>query len=171
MSTYNRADASLGPMVVAMGVILAILIPMALVVKWRSGENIPSVDYAPHAAAMEQEADFPVPAPADLPEGWVPTSTDMTADGGASWTVGFATPQDRHAEYLVTGDEEEAMAAASGESDGTAEAGGRDWERRGADSEGDRALLHRGEDGAFLVVSGGSGYGELEELAGSLAEG
>ncbi|WP_017624112.1 DUF4245 domain-containing protein [Nocardiopsis chromatogenes] len=170
MSTYNRSQAAMGPMVLAMAIIVGILLLMAMVVNWHTVEHIPSVDYAPHAQAMEREADFPVYAPEGLPEGWVPTSTNMSADGAASWTVGFATPSDMHAEYLITGDGEAAGAAAAGEAGGTVDAGGLEWERRAADSEGDRALVHEGEDGEFLVVSGSAGEEELERLAASLQE-
>ncbi|MDA2803169.1 DUF4245 domain-containing protein [Nocardiopsis suaedae] len=170
MSTYNRSQAAMGPMVLAMAIIVGILLLMALVVNWRTVEHIPSVDYAPHAQAMASEADFPVYAPEGLPEGWVPTSTNMSTDGGASWTVGFATPSDMHAEYLITGDAEAAASAAPGEAGGTVEAGGLEWRHHAADSEGDRALLHEGGDGEFLVVSGSAGEEELERLAGSLQE-
>ncbi|MDA2810987.1 DUF4245 domain-containing protein [Nocardiopsis sp. RSe5-2] len=170
MSTYNRSQATMGPMVLAMAILVGVLLLMAMVVKWRTVEHIPSVDYAPQAEAMEREADFPVYAPEGLPEGWVPTSTNMGADGGTTWTVGFATPSDMHAEYLITGDAEAAEAAAGGAAEGTVEAGGLEWERRGADSDGDRALVHEGEDGGFLVVSGSADEEELERLAASLQE-
>ena len=169
MSTDTRSGRTMGSMIVSMGVIVGILVVMALVVQGRSGENIPSVDYTLDAAALADEADFTVLAPEDLPDGWVGTSTNLSTGDPLSWTVGFATPDDRHADYVI-GDADTLVDSTldSPEPDGTTSVAGTEWERYRHD-DGRHALVAE-EGGATLIVSGGSGYGELETLAGSLAE-
>ncbi|WP_026120144.1 DUF4245 domain-containing protein [Nocardiopsis potens] len=172
MSTYNRSESTMGSMAIAMGIIVGILLIMALVVNWRSEEHIPSVDYRPDAEMLAETADFTAYAPEGLPEGWVPTSTDLSTEEPVTWKLGFATPDDRHAELLIGEEEPEAMvekATGGGERDGSSQVGGEEWERY-LDGTGTRhALVKRGED-ATVVLTGGSGYEELEVLAGSLQE-
>jgi len=172
MSTYNRADSTMGGMAIAMGIIVGILLIMALVANWRSGENIPSVDYRPDAEMLAETADFTAYAPEGLPGGWVPTSTDLSTEEPVTWKVGFATPEDRHAELLIGAEDPEAMVEAAtggGKRDGASQVGGEEWERY-LDGSGTRHSLVKREDGATVIVSGGSGYEELEVLAGSLKE-
>ncbi|GAA1099821.1 hypothetical protein GCM10009605_39660 [Nocardiopsis composta] len=162
----------MGGMAIAMGIIVGILLIMALVANWRSGENIPSVDYRPDAEMLAETADFTAYAPEGLPDGWVPTSTDLSTGEPVTWKVGFATPEDRHAELLIGAEDPEAMVEAAtggGKRDGASQVGGEEWERYLDGSETRHSLVKR-EDGVTVIVSGGSGYEELEVLAGSLKE-
>ncbi|MFC4560544.1 DUF4245 domain-containing protein [Nocardiopsis mangrovi] len=172
MSTYNRSDATFGSMAAALGLIVAILLVMAWVVNGRSGEHIPSVDYGPDAAALRDGAAFTPYAPEGLPDGWVPTSTRLDTGDPMSWVLGFATPADRHAEFAIGDAADDALVAEiteDGERDGSAEIGGRTWERYYNEAETRRSLVLR-EGDTSLVVAGSSDYQELGVLAGSLRE-
>ncbi|CAM3872588.1 hypothetical protein GCM10009799_44820 [Nocardiopsis rhodophaea] len=174
MSSYNRANATFGSLAAAMGIIVGILLVMAIVVAGGREEHIPSVDYSIDAANLRDTADYTTYAPGDgLPEGWVPTSSRLTTDDPVSWTLGFATPADRHAELSMSDADPDAFIAETtkGESAGTTDVDGASWERFERASQSDRkprrALVKR-EDDATIIVVGSAGFDELETLAGSL---
>ncbi|MFC7326769.1 DUF4245 domain-containing protein [Marinactinospora rubrisoli] len=179
MSTYNRANATFGGYAAALGIVVLIVLAMALVVAGRTREHIPSVDYTADLIALRDVAPYTTYAPEEVPEGWVPTSTLLDTGGAlpgeeptapVSWTLGFATPADRHAELAISDAPHErfvATATENGEPDGTAEVAGSTWDRY-VNAAGDhRALVLRDGD-ATVVVSGSSDYAELAELAASL---
>ncbi|RCV54393.1 DUF4245 domain-containing protein [Marinitenerispora sediminis] len=182
MSRYNRADATFGGYAAALGVVVLIVLAMALVVAGRSREHIPSIDYTADLVALQDVAPYGTYAPEELPEGWVPTSTRLDTGGAlpgeepagpVSWTLGFATPEDRHAEFAISDADPEAFVAAAtenGAADGTAEVGGGTWDRYWNEAENRRALV-RQEDGATVVVAGSAEYAELAVLAASLRPG
>ncbi|RNL82557.1 DUF4245 domain-containing protein [Halostreptopolyspora alba] len=190
MSNYSRADATFGSYAAALGLLVAILLVMAFVVSSRSEERIPRVDYGPDVRALTRSADYTVLVPEGLPEGWVPTSSELDVAGGdagdtesaeevagdggsepATWTLGFATPEDHHARVSMSGTGPErfvAQTTGNGEPDGVSEVGGDTWERYRNEAEEERSLATTDEGGATVVVTGTGGYEELETLAASL---
>lgn len=174
MSSYKRADATLGAYAAALGLIVVVVGAMALVVNARQQENIPSVDYSSDAAAVGAIAPFPVSVPEGLPDGWVPTSSNVDSGGAGTpvtWTLGFATPEDRHAEMSVSSADPAEFVAehiGKGDPEGAADVRGESWERYSL-GKGRYALVYQGE-AATTVVSGSTGYTELGVLAGSLKE-
>jgi hypothetical protein len=170
MSTYNRADATLGSLAAALGILVVLLLAVVGVMRARQVEHIPSVDYGPDAAVVADQADYTAYAPEGLPEGWVPTSTRLTTGDTVTWVLGFATPEDRHAEFAISDGDPEAFVdetTEGGTADGTAEAGGHTWDRY-TSADADRRALVRTDGDAVLVVAGGSDYAELAELAAAL---
>ncbi|MGI5120263.1 DUF4245 domain-containing protein [Marinactinospora thermotolerans] len=174
MSKYDRSNATFGGYAVALGIVVAVVVAMALVVNGRQKEHIPSVDYRIDLASFSEEAPYPVYAPEGLPEGWVPTSSRLETgeeEGGpVTWTLGFATPEDRHAAFSMSNAPAETFITEKtlgGEPDGRSQVGGQTWERYYNEDESERSLV-REEDGATIVVAGSSDYAELETLAGSL---
>lgn len=86
------------------------------------------------------------------------------------WVLGFATPEDRHAEFGISGAEPQEFIAEMGRNggpDGESDVRGETWERYYNETETWRSLVNRDEE-ATLVVSGNAGYPELEVLAESL---
>ncbi|PSK87399.1 uncharacterized protein DUF4245 [Murinocardiopsis flavida] len=172
MSSYNRANATFGAYAAALGLLVVIMGAMVLVVNARKQENIPSVDYGPDAAAVRAAAPFPVPVPEGLPEGWTPTISEVGSGGeGApvAWTLGFATPDDRHARLNVSGaDPAEVLAEhiGAGEPEGAVRVRGEEWDRYSL-GKGRYAMAHAGDE-VTTVVSGSTDYAELGVLAKSL---
>lgn len=175
MSKYNRADATFGAYATALGIIVLVLVVMALVAAGRRQEHIPSVDYRADVTAVRADAAFPVPVPEGLPEGWVPTSSDVESPGDGApvtWTLGFATPKDRHAELSVSDAEPAEFIAErtrKGTPDGESRVRGAAWKRYDV-GKGRHALVRRGDE-ATTVVSGSTDYAELAVLAKSLKTG
>ncbi|MBB6173443.1 hypothetical protein HNR23_003503 [Nocardiopsis mwathae] len=175
MSSYDRANSTFGSLVIAMGIIVGILLVMALVVAGRREEHIPSVDYRLDAAELRDTAAYTTYVPGEsLPDGWVATSTNLDTDGPVSWSLGFATPGDRHAELAMSDadpDDFIAETTRQGEPNGSSEVGGESWERFEREADPDekprRALVKR-EEGATVIVAGSASFDELETLADSL---
>ncbi len=184
MSNYSRADATFGAYAAALGLLVAILLVMALVVKGRTEEHIPSVEYRPDAQALAQEAEYTVLVPEGLSEEWVPTSTELDIESGggdgdesggqpapATWTLGFATPEDSHARVSMSDSDPDTFVTrttADGDPDGESDIAGATWQRYLDESEGQRSLVMSDDGGATVVVTGSAEYAELETLAGSL---
>ncbi|TDQ54802.1 DUF4245 domain-containing protein [Actinorugispora endophytica] len=175
----GRANSTLTGYAIVLGAIALIVGAMALVVDARRQEHIPSVDYTADALSLSEIAPYRSYAPEGLPEGWTPTSSRLETGGTLPgeeptepirWTLGFATPEDRHAAFSISDadpDEFVAEVGMNGEPDGESAVDGRTWERRYNEAENERSLVLRADD-ATLVVSGGASYEELETLAAAL---
>lgn len=177
----GRADNTFTGYAIVLGMIVLIVGVMAFVVNGRQKEHIPSVDYTADAISLSEIAPYRTYAPEGLPEDWIPTSSRLETGGTppgeeptgpVRWTLGFATPQDRHAAFSISDadpDEFVAEVSRNGGPDGESTVDGRVWERLYNEAEEERALVLRNDD-ATLVVSGGASYEELETLAGALEE-
>ncbi|MEY9213774.1 DUF4245 domain-containing protein [Thermobifida halotolerans] len=175
----RRTDSTFLGYAIVLGAIALVVLVMTLVVDARREERIPTVDYTADALTLGEIAPYRAYAPEGLPEGWTPTSSRLETGGAlpggeptepVRWTLGFATPEDRHAAFHISdADPEEFIAEVSmdGEPDGESTVDGQVWERRYNETEGERSLVLRTDD-ATLVVSGGASYEELETLAGAL---
>ncbi|GLU46830.1 DUF4245 domain-containing protein [Nocardiopsis ansamitocini] len=176
----SRANSTFTGYAIVLGVIVLIVGAMAFVVNGRSVEHIPSIDYTADALTLAEVAPYRTYAPRDLPDGWVPTSSRLETGGAlpgedpkepVSWSLGFATPRDRHAAFSISDADPATFIAETsrgGTPDGESTVNGEEWERYYSKSEGERAIVRRAE-GATRVVSGSSQYDELEVLAQSLA--
>ncbi|KUP95880.1 DUF4245 domain-containing protein [Thermobifida cellulosilytica] len=177
----RRTDNTFLGYTIVLGALVLLVVLMTVVVNARREERIPTVDYTPDVLSLSEVAPYQVYAPDQelLPEGWTPTSSRLE-DGGVlpgeeptepvRWSVGFATPEDRHAAFHISNADPEAFVAEvsmDGEPDGESTVDGRVWERRYNETEDERSLVLRADD-ATLVVSGGASYEELETLAGAL---
>ncbi|HLU99335.1 MAG TPA: DUF4245 domain-containing protein [Thermobifida alba] len=177
----RRTDNTFLGYAIVLGALVLLVVLVTVVVDARREERIPAVDYTADALSLSEIAPYQAYAPdrEQLPEGWTPTSSRLR-DGGAlageeptepvRWSVGFATPEDRHAAFHIGDADAEGFVAEvtmKGEADGESTVDGRTWERRYNEAEDERSLVLRADD-AVLVVSGGASYEELETLAGTL---
>lgn len=109
----------------------------------------------------------------ELDDGWRPTSVDVTAPdvapGPVTLTIGYVTPSDEFARYVVSTDPSSQLIddlLAGADAVTPVSVGGQTWEAF-TTSRGERLLLRTG-DGLRLLVTGSAPEDELATLAGSL---
>ncbi len=112
-SGSRRSDNTFLGYAIVLGALIALVVLITVVVDSGRSEQIPTVDYTPDALTLSEIAPYQAYAPDQdqLPEGWTPTSSRLN-DGGAlteeeptepvRWSVGFATPEDRHAAFHIS---------------------------------------------------------------------
>jgi hypothetical protein len=163
------------------------LLPLVLIVLavvwWTSFRQSPDVqpvkaiDPSSTISLAANRAGFQLLVPADLPDGYRPTSarTDAgTAEEGDPVTLelGYVTPSDEFAGFVVSDDPRaDPVTALLGDATATGDVqiGGDTWARstrlHGHDEE---TVLSRSTDGVTVVVSGSASERELETVAGAV---
>ena len=121
-SGSRRSDNTFLGYAIVLGALIALVVLITVVVDSGRSEQIPTVDYTPDALTLSEIAPYQAYAPDQdqLPEGWTPTSSRLN-DGGAlteeeptepvRWSVGFATPEDRHAAFHISDADPDAFIA------------------------------------------------------------
>ncbi|WP_040337284.1 DUF4245 domain-containing protein [Candidatus Blastococcus massiliensis] len=159
--------------------LLPLVVICLLLVAWQafrtSGQDpVREVDPSSTVRLAAERADYAVPAPADLPEGYRPTSarTDAgtAADGGpVTLEIGYLTPSGEFAGFAVSDDPGAQPVRAVLESaleEGMVEVGGQQWTR--STTGRSETVLSREADGVVVVVSGSASDDELRAVAGAV---
>ena len=163
---------SIRDMVLSMAVVLAVVAGIVLVTVRPHPDPVRVVDTAPVVAMAAAQADFPVTAPAHLPEGWRPTSArwEPTAESGDQPVlhIGYVTPSEQYAQVTQSLASSRAYVAeqtGKGIATGHKDIGGTDWESWEGNT---RRSLLRTVGGLEIIVSGSAPWEELGILAASL---
>ncbi len=166
---------------------LVLLVPIALIAWWFTSDPEPeveAVDVAPVLATAEQQSTYPILRAVNLPADWVPVRVAWAMDGdawidskpavGNSWQLGYMAPngvyvavqqRDRGVEGFLR------QVTRDGYRDGDdAVLQGRSWERWTSKDDRTRSLVWR-EGDMVAVVTGDTGFEQLEVFAGSLTTG
>nr|BFD93063.1 DUF4245 domain-containing protein [Kitasatospora sp. Xyl93] len=138
-----------------------------------NGDPVHVVEYKVAAASAKRTAPYPLLSPEGLPDKWRATSVSYrpAADNngkGNAWHLGFVTPSGQYAAIEQSDVPRDSLLAdhvTGAKPDGTAEAGGRAWDR--VQGEKARALAVQTGPGATLLT-GTASYEELAELAQAL---
>lgn len=164
-----RLRQTVRDMVLSLVVVLG-AIGVILAITWRpSPDPVRVIDPGPVLAAARAQAPYPVLYPADLADGWRPTSARWeitpTSTPDPAWHLGLVTPHEEYAQVGQTASantayvtEQVGRSAPTGEWEG--------WQRY--ESSGQRALL-RISDGVTIVVSGTASWQTLELLTQRLS--
>ena len=165
-----RYERSFGGMI---GALLVLLLGLGAFVGLREANRldpapaVQPVDYVQPARFAQQEADFEVLTPTELPEGWIATSVRFDDTEDQWWHLGLLTADERYIGLEQAGRTVGAMVEdfvdEEAREGGEVEVEGRTWttwtdpERDpGADPstapEGDLALVREGEGATTLVV-------------------
>jgi hypothetical protein len=155
-------------------IVLLIVVGAAVILVWPRGstnEGVKVIDVSAPIESARQQAGFPVVAPAGLPPGWRPTSTDFTPAGPASpasFRIGYVSPRNQYAEFLESNDAADAVAAQYGplSSDGNVAVNGASWTSFRTDN--GRQLIRHQTGTVTVIVTGSADTTELIQLAGSL---
>lgn len=163
----------------------AILVPI-LLISWfftRTPESPPisPVDWAPTLATARAESPFPVLAPVNLPETWVPRKVVWARPGqpgpdgkpavGNTWQLGILSPDQV---YLSLTQRDSAQAALvselsrNGSRDGTAQVGGTTWDRY-VSPDGRTKAIAQVAGAVVTVVAGDTTYDGLTAFASTLS--
>ena len=165
-----RLRQTVRDMVISLVVVLG-LIGLVMVLTIRpQPDPVRVVDPTPALLQARIEADFPVLYPADLGEGWRPTSarwevTELTSPAPA-FHVGFVTPGDAYAQIGQSATNNASYVEFQTD-DGRAIDTMGEWQRFES-PDGTRSLV-RIEDGVTTAVSGTAGWDVLTDLAGRLS--
>lgn len=136
-----------------------------------SDDPVHAIDAAPSVGRAAEYAAYPLEAPADLPEGFRPTDTDVTGSPGSPVTlrIDYVTPADEYAGF-VTSDDPEAPEVDDvldgAQAEGTVDIDGREWTR--STTTRDETALSREADGVTVLVTGSAGEEELRTLAAAV---
>lgn len=122
------------------------------------------VDWRPAADFAREQADFPVVAPRELPEGWIATSVRYERGDEQAWHLGVLTDEERYIGLEQSQDSVATMVERfvdeEAEADGSTSVDGRSWEVWRDDR--DTALV-READGVTTLVVGTVGRERLED--------
>jgi hypothetical protein len=135
-------------------------------------EHIPRVDYSIDQVNAVRAAPYALVAPAPVPVGWIPTSSNVTQRASAvSWRLGFATAARQHA-LLAQSNEQPLSAYADRMAEtatvsGARQINGEAWQERSGKDENQRSLVLLRSDHA-IVITGTAGWDELTTLAAAL---
>ena len=168
------AQGSVANMLRSLLVIGAIMAVLVLIFP-RAQPEVRPVDVTATAQQVEQSTGWPITAPRDLPEGWVPTRAQYlrSTDGLMSWQAAYQTPAGDFAALHQTIDATDTWVAAQVNRSprvGQAEVDGAAWERYDREGKVQRSLVRRGGSGEVTtVVTGTASFEELELLVRSLA--
>lgn len=165
----------------------AILVPI-LLISWfftrtPSSPPITTVDWAPTLATARSESPYPVLAPANLPETWVPRKVVWARPGqpgpdgrpavGNTWQLGMLSPDQV---YLSVTQRDSAPAALvadlsrNGAPDGTVRVSDSSWERY-VSPDGRTRAIARISGPVATVVAGDTTYEGLAAFASTLTSG
>ncbi len=164
---------------------LAVILVPILLISWfftRTPGSPPltRIDWAPTLATARAESPYPVLAPRNLPDTWVPRKVVWAKPGqpgpdgkpavGHTWQLGLLSPD----QVYVTVTQRDAAANAlvaelsrEGVRDGTASVGGATWERYVSKDARTRALVTT-SGGVVTVVAGDTSYEGLVAFAATL---
>ncbi len=165
----KRGRETAGDMIRSLSVVLVLVVGMWFLAQPPDSDEqqVRVVDPTSDIAAFS--ADVPgVPVPQDLPDGWRPTSSTLTA---GTLRIGYVTPDGKYAEYAATtapADDLDEIVGAGAQELPDVQVEGVRWAQR---RDGGALSLVR-TSGASTVVVGTlrstAGRDELDELAGSL---
>lgn len=180
----TRGRQTVADLLRSMAVVGAAAAVLFLVVWWQRPEGLGGdvrrpVDPSGVVQAVRLSEPFPVMEPTGLAAGWTPTSAWFEADDDATDAaflhLGYTTPQGSYAEVRQTdAAPADVVGAWTDDAEPTGqgvELGGLRWKRLASPEAGTLALVARRQAADQLVtvvVTGKAGWGELEELAGSL---
>jgi hypothetical protein len=155
--------------------LLVLLVPIALLIGVyrgvHKGDQPLLVDAAPVIDQARSAGDFPVAAPAGLPDGWRTVSARYVAgDGAAVLRVGYLSPSGAGFQLVESDLPAERLLGAELTTQarplGVERVAGRDWQRYAA-RPGERALVLLEPERTVLVVGAGP-PAEFAELATAL---
>lgn len=134
-------------------------------------EPVREVDPASSVRLSAERADYPVLAPAGLPDGYRPTSARTTAGGAeegdpVTLEIGYLTPAEEFAGFVISDDRRAdplRRVLDGAEEQGAVDIAGESWTRLTTDR-GETALT-RGAGGATVLVFGSAADAELTEVA------
>jgi hypothetical protein len=140
-----------------------------------------TISYRGDQAALARLAPYPAVAPAGLPAGWTPVSSDLTTGGAAgagtvTWALGFATPEGALVSLEET-NESAAPFVRRMTNGGTvllparpppSGLGGKTWTFSATPARGQRSLFATSAAGFTVVVTGNATWADLRLLAASL---
>jgi hypothetical protein len=170
----NRMSAgnmlrSLAPLVV---ICLAIVGWLAFLRQDSDGRDaVPPIDPSGSIGRAAEYAVYDLEAPADLPEGYRATDTDITGSPGSPVTLGidYVTPSDEYVGF-VTSDDPEAPEVDDvldgAQAEGAVEIDGREWAR--STTARDETALSREADGVTVLVTGSADEEELRIVAAAV---
>ncbi|MEV1285783.1 DUF4245 domain-containing protein [Micromonospora sp. NPDC049679] len=129
------------------------------------------VDPAPVVAEARSANAFPVSEPTGLGDGWHPTSAGFRqVDGARTLRIGYVTPSGGGLQLVQSNVPVEKLLPAeltdAAQSEGSAQVGGRAWQRYTA-RRGEQALVLLEPTRTVLIV-GGASEAELTTLAGAV---
>lgn len=129
----------------------------------------PTVEYAAAAEAARGDADYPLLAPPQLPDGWRATSVRYVPDE-QSWHLGVLTPDEEYIGLEQAPVDVETLvdeAAEGTEPVGSVQIDGTDWQLRRDDSREETTLVRR-SDRVTTLVTGSASQDALESFVQSL---
>ena len=137
-------------------------------------DPVREVDTTSAERAVSELAGYPLLVPRGLSADWRPTSVRTNAGSASAGDpvtlqIGWYTPAEEFAEYVVSDDAEAAALTDvldDATEDGTQQVGGDTWQR--LTTERGETALTRTDGTATLVVTGSASDDELATLAGSL---
>lgn len=164
-----RLRQTVRDMVLSLFVVLA-AIGAVMAVTWRPAPDpVRVIDPTPVLALARAQAAYPILYPADLGDGWRPTSARWEITPASmpdpAWHVGFVTPEDQYAQVGQSASSDEAYV---GDQVGRAESQG-DWQGWQRYESPDGRALVRIIGGVTTVVSGTADWTTLEFLARQLS--
>lgn len=168
------AQGSVANMLRSLLVIGAIMAVLALIFP-RAQPEVRPVDVAATAQQVEQSTGWPITAPRDLPDGWVPTRAQYlrSTDGLMTWQAAYQTPAGDFAALQQTIDATDAWVTAQVNRSprvGQVEVDGAAWEQYDREGKVQRSLVRRGGSGEVTtVVTGTASFEELRLLVRSLS--
>lgn len=161
--------------------LLVILVPIVLI-SWFFSSNlkdypVQAVDWRPVLTQARDQATYPVLAPTNLPESWVPTRVSWTPKGtgattslGNDWMLGYLSPDTVYFGLRQSdGNPAKVIADASreAEQDGSSTVGSQTWDRYVSEDGRTRSLVVQGQ-GVTTVVTADAPYPALEAYAATL---
>lgn len=167
---YQRSfPGMIGAMIVLVLVVGAFVVVRSLFQE-EPQDPVEPVDITRPVEYARGQAEFPLLAPAELPEGWIATSVRFTDGDEQAWHLGFLTGERRYvgleqAELPAATMVEQHVDEEATEGEEIAVAG-EQWQRWAAPDD-DLALVREGDDVTTLVV-GRVSQETLEELLTSL---
>ncbi|MGD7788355.1 DUF4245 domain-containing protein [Propionibacteriaceae bacterium Y1700] len=172
----QKRQSTPGDMVRSMAILMIPLVLITIFFTRNTGDApVEPVDWQPVLTSARDEAPYPVLAPTNLPQGWVPTRVTWEAEKkGAEanrWMLGWLDPGQTY--FAV-----EQSDAAPGpfidrvgrepRAEGTSQVGGQQWERQVSEDGRTRTLVQR-SDKVTTIVAADAPYEALEAFAGTLS--
>ncbi|UYM06244.1 DUF4245 domain-containing protein [Solicola gregarius] len=167
----DRRNPSLGDMVrsvVVLGVLAGLVVAFTAFLRDDPPKPASDVDYRQIATEASEGVDYPLLAPADVPDGWRANAARLDPGDPPSWHLGMVTADD---DYVGLEQAEASVGsmvkkyARGARSDGTASLGGETWSVRVAD---DETTFVRRDSDVTVLVTGDAPRDEMEGYVESL---